>query len=115
MPLRARLLREENARRSRHIGWGPDKRRRPAPHDRSRKSRTGWENFHRDIQRCGCGRGENGGGSRLGPPGVPRDSYAILATAHAARDRKSVVSGKRVSVRVDPGGRRIIKKKKHKQ
>src|SRR3546814_14919384 len=28
------------------------------------------------------------------------------------RDRKSVVSGKSVSVRVDPGGRRIIKKKK---
>src|SRR3546814_19653476 len=25
-------------------------------------------------------------------------------------DRKSVVSGKRVSVRVDPGGRRLIKK-----
>src|SRR3546814_19970344 len=31
------------------------------------------------------------------------------------RDRKSVVTGKRVSVRVDLGGRRIIKKqKKHK-
>src|SRR3546814_19888297 len=29
-----------------------------------------------------------------------------------ARDRKSVVYGKRVSVRVDLGGRRIIKKKK---
>src|SRR3546814_20281325 len=29
-----------------------------------------------------------------------------------ARDRKSVVSGKSVSVRVDLGGRRIIKKKK---
>src|SRR3546814_21184371 len=28
-------------------------------------------------------------------------------------DRKSVVSGKSVSVRVDLGGRRIIKKKKH--
>src|SRR3546814_12444792 len=28
------------------------------------------------------------------------------------QDRKSVVSGKRVSVRVDLGGRRIIKKKK---
>src|SRR3546814_13915829 len=27
-------------------------------------------------------------------------------------DRKSVVEGKSVSVRVDPGGRRIIKKKK---
>src|SRR3546814_13201037 len=30
-----------------------------------------------------------------------------------AEDRKSVVSGKSVSVRVDLGGRRIIKKKKH--
>src|SRR3546814_20140330 len=31
--------------------------------------------------------------------------------AEAKRDRKSVVSGKSVSVRVDLGGRRIIKKK----
>src|SRR3546814_18658743 len=30
-----------------------------------------------------------------------------------SRDRKSVVQGKSVSVRVDLGGRRIIKKKKH--
>src|SRR3546814_12483921 len=30
---------------------------------------------------------------------------------HAGEDRKSVVEGKRVSVRVDIGGRRIIKKK----
>src|SRR3546814_12604379 len=29
-------------------------------------------------------------------------------------DRKSVVEGKRVAVRVVPGGRRLIKKKKHK-
>src|SRR3546814_12576726 len=29
------------------------------------------------------------------------------------RDRKSVVSGKRVSVRVDLGERRVLKKKKH--
>src|SRR3546814_11530418 len=34
-------------------------------------------------------------------------------TASPLSDRKSVVEGKRVSVRVDPGGRRIIKKKKH--
>src|SRR3546814_11566932 len=33
---------------------------------------------------------------------------------HRARDRKSVVSGKSVSVRVDLGGRGIIKKKKKK-
>src|SRR3546814_12021311 len=35
----------------------------------------------------------------------------VGATATQAADRKSVVSGKRVSVRVDLGGRRIIKKK----
>src|SRR3546814_15124945 len=33
----------------------------------------------------------------------------------AAADRKSVVEGKSVSVRVDPGGRRICKKKNKKQ
>src|SRR3546814_16095797 len=33
---------------------------------------------------------------------------------HGVGDRKSVVSGKSVSVRVDFGGRRIIKKKKKK-
>src|SRR3546814_14717751 len=34
---------------------------------------------------------------------------------HHHQDRKSVVEGKSVSVRVEPGGRRIIKKKKQKQ
>src|SRR3546814_15896104 len=37
---------------------------------------------------------------------------AGLGIAAGAEDRKSVVQGKRVSVRVDLGGRRIIKKKK---
>src|SRR3546814_19388762 len=36
----------------------------------------------------------------------------FLAVERAIADRKSVVSGKSVSVRVDLGGRRIIKKKK---
>src|SRR3546814_16920180 len=36
------------------------------------------------------------------------------SSATRTRDRKSVVSGKSVSVRVDLGGRRIIKKKKKK-
>src|SRR3546814_13370271 len=44
----------------------------------------------------------------------PRPSLPLRADA-ASSDRKSVVEGKRVSVRVDPGGRRIIKKKKTKQ
>src|SRR3546814_18661624 len=46
----------------------------------------------------------------------PREAWNILAAHHDQallqwRDRKSVVSGKSVSVRVDLGGRRIIKKK----
>src|SRR3546814_12635910 len=42
-----------------------------------------------------------------------RNGKVILARSFARihEDRKSVVSGKRVSVRVDLGGRRIIKKK----
>src|SRR3546814_19813757 len=39
---------------------------------------------------------------------------ALLGIDVQRRDRKSVVSGKSVSVRVDLGGRRIIKKKKNK-
>src|SRR3546814_14951437 len=38
-----------------------------------------------------------------------------LAPAFIKLDRKSVVQGKRVSVRVDRGGRRIFKKKKDEQ
>src|SRR3546814_10951613 len=43
--------------------------------------------------------------------------FPIRATGatHGPVDRKSVVSGKRVSVRVDRGGGRIIKKKKKKK
>src|SRR3546814_15515270 len=60
-------------------------------------------------------------GNPLGQRRVAHEQ-ALEAAAHAARntecthfvgqgDRKSVVSGKSVSVRVDLGGRRIIKKK----
>src|SRR3546814_18871734 len=35
----------------------------------------------------------------------------VLGDCSAKADRKSVVEGKSVSVRVDPGGRRLIKKK----
>src|SRR3546814_20964930 len=38
-------------------------------------------------------------------------SRAVLRYSRKRRDRKSVVSGKSVSVRVDLGGRRIINKK----
>src|SRR3546814_15293526 len=41
---------------------------------------------------------------------MTRDPHAV----DILKDRKSVVLGKRVSVRVDLGGCRIIKKKKHK-
>src|SRR3546814_20626144 len=45
------------------------------------------------------------------PGGQPIGALERVA-AKAAQDRQSVVSGKSVSVRVDLGGRRIIKKKK---
>src|SRR3546814_15276833 len=50
---------------------------------------------------------------------LARDSATMARSTSAwtwgasIRDRKSVVQGKSVSVRVDLGGRRIIKKKKH--
>src|SRR3546814_14038471 len=56
---------------------------------------------------------------RAGRQGDPGSAQAInatddeLYTLFAPRARKSVVSGKEVSVRVDLGGRRIHKKKKH--
>src|SRR3546814_19983144 len=43
--------------------------------------------------------------------GTPEVSSTINSTFLPNRDRKSVVSGKSVSVRVDLGGRRIIKNK----
>src|SRR3546814_20918185 len=42
--------------------------------------------------------------------GVPTEAYPLQGRAVAGADRKSVVSGKRVSVSVDLGGRRPIKK-----
>src|SRR3546814_19876011 len=44
-------------------------------------------------------------------PPVPSAGDAADGTDATGGDRKSVVKGKRVSVRVDLGGRRIIKKK----
>src|SRR3546814_17968145 len=49
--------------------------------------------------------------ARLYRIGVQVDSSGmIIKTRQASPDRKSVVTGKRVSVRVDLGGRRILKK-----
>src|SRR3546814_12127710 len=53
--------------------------------------------------------GISGGGAKGEAPGGPPPCQHMLRKID--QDRKSVVSGKRVSVRVDPGGRRIIKKK----
>src|SRR3546814_17993415 len=47
--------------------------------------------------------------------GASKSSLPSAAKSSGAIDRKSVVSGKSVSVRVDLGGRRIIKKKRQKQ
>src|SRR3546814_19886618 len=51
-------------------------------------------------------------GLALALSGESRTHPAHQRDRHQAADRKSVVSGKSVSVRVDLGGRRIIKKKK---
>src|SRR3546814_15206453 len=53
----------------------------------------------------------------LSPPKALANSTASLITTFGGAiwlDRKRVVSGKSVSVRVDLGGRRVIKKKKEK-
>src|SRR3546814_17826762 len=51
---------------------------------------------------------------RAAPPTGTGSAPAPRARRPDARDRKSVVQGKSVSVRVDLGGLRIIKKKKQK-
>src|SRR3546814_15981484 len=57
--------------------------------------------------------GQRGGGSMTAPN--PEGVVRCIRTAMAmAGDRKSVGSGKSVSVRVDVGGRRNIKKNKEK-
>src|SRR3546814_15223424 len=47
----------------------------------------------------------------LGDHGEAGNDHAAIARSVTSKDRKSVVSGTRVSVRVDLGGRRILKKK----
>src|SRR3546814_12945102 len=47
-----------------------------------------------------------------GTTGIPKGVTLTNRNLLAGKDRKSVVWGKSVSVRVDLGGRRIIKKKK---
>src|SRR3546814_12158950 len=54
---------------------------------------------------------------QVGPPAVDPAPPLLLARTLAATtsERKSVVSGKSVSVRVELGGRRILKKKNKKK
>src|SRR3546814_19935396 len=47
----------------------------------------------------------------VGSGGLKANATSVVGTLYTADDRKSVVAGKCVSVRVDLGGRRIIKKK----
>src|SRR3546814_8931028 len=62
--------------------------------------------------RTGAGPGEVGVGRLRGREGVGLVLEAAEGDAcHGRPDRQSVVSGKSVSVSVDLGGRRIIKKK----
>src|SRR3546814_17012144 len=60
------------------------------------------EQQQRPCRRGGYGEGKH----RIGQQGDPGDRQSAVP-----QDRKSVVQGKSVSVRVDLGGRRIIKKK----
>src|SRR3546814_19404617 len=53
--------------------------------------------------------------SRPAPRSAPALRPARARPIFASRDRKSVVEGKSVSVRVDLGGRRILKKKNKKE
>src|SRR3546814_5011313 len=65
--------------------------------------------------RVGTGLRHRGDAAPAPPPPVAEPEVARslnLAAAEPEPDRKSVVSGKSVTVRVDLGGRRIIKKKK---
>src|SRR3546814_11550842 len=63
---------------------------------------------------------EAAGEAAVGRHAQVADPLRVLALDHVRMavigigDRKSVVSGKSVSVRVDVGGRRVIKKKKNK-
>src|SRR3546814_18521763 len=63
--------------------------------------------------RSSCGASPSRGEAGLGGRGreAPR-RYLAAARARRLQDRKSVVEGTRVSVRVAPGGSRILKKKK---
>src|SRR3546814_12592262 len=53
------------------------------------------------------------GNDRMRPALFQDQAFAYAVIGGSPSDRKSVVSGKSVSVRLDLGGRRLIKKKKN--
>src|SRR3546814_14106438 len=93
----------------------------PPPHRRRRRT----SELGRPLQRSGVRRVKRRMSDEVGPPvGGPEvraEPYAFYrragpdllvgALVPGGLDRKSVVSGKSVSVRVDPGGSRVITKK----
>src|SRR3546814_15374706 len=62
----------------------------------------------------GAAAGGRAAGKGVGRPGSARRRRGAVRHLSPGRARKSVGEGKGVSVRVDPCGRRIIKKKKNK-
>src|SRR3546814_20513165 len=71
-----------------------------------------------DEQHLQIGTGNDATGIFIGSGGILQGDNDVVerddpfVTQHDCPDRKSVVEGKSVSVRVDLGGRRIIKQKK---
>src|SRR3546814_19233053 len=88
----------------------PDRRSRPSRGDPAvyRQSRV-RTHLHPCVPPSSCA---PGGGRRLPQPA--QESPACERSAGGTRDRKGVVEEKSVSIRVELGGRRIIKKKKNK-
>src|SRR3546814_15227246 len=77
---------------------------------------TGSRAYGRQVRERFSGHGRRSSQRRQGPAlrlyGTIGHGDALQKRGAASLDRKSVVSGKRVSVRVDHGGRRILKKKR---
>src|SRR3546814_10963256 len=76
-----------------------------------------WPTASRHVRRAPIARDTSRCRRSTGPPKPVRLHHkwpvsASFACSPVRRDRKSVVEGKSVSVRVDHGGRRISKKKK---
>src|SRR3546814_13937684 len=63
------------------------------------------------VQRVAAAGVADAGAGAGDPAAGPAQSGDVRDGARAQGERKSVVEGKRVSVRVDPGGRRNLKKK----